>query len=168
MRLMILLFFISTAWNSFGQKFIQIEKYGKTKVHKFYIGDKLMYQIKGDKKSWYHGTINDLLVDENIIVFENRAVKMNDIMAIRTFENAGVSRSMSFILFSFAAGYGGITLLATLIGWWEITPFAVVVVGVALAGGLLIRHLFKWKTHKMGKRRWLRMLDLTPIPAYGP
>jgi hypothetical protein len=164
---MILLFFISIALNGFGQKFMQIEKYGKTKVHKFYIGDELTYQIKGDKKTWYNGTINNLLVDEKIIVFENRAVKMSEIIAIRTFENAGVSRSMSFILFTFATGYGGITLLATLVGWWEITPFAVVVVGVALAGGLLIRHLLKWKTHKMGKRKWLRMLDLTPIRA-GP
>ena len=169
MRLMILLLLASMSTNSFGQKFLQIEKYGKTKVEKFYIGDELNYQIEGDNKTWYNGTINDLVIEENLIVFGNRAVNMKDISAIRTFKNAKWSRVMSFQLYAFAAGFGGISLLASLVGWWEITAFTIVVVGVAIAAGLLIRHLFKWKTYKMGKRKWLRMLDLTMKPVYpGP
>jgi hypothetical protein len=168
MRLMILLFFTFTAWNSFGQKFLQIEKYGKTKVLKFYVGDKLTYQIKGDKKTWYKGTINDLLVDDNIIVFENRAVKMKDITVIRTFKNAGLSRSLSFQLYAFAAGFGAFSVVATLIGWWQLSALTAIVVGSAFVAGLLVRHIFKWKTHKMGKRNWLRMLDLTMKPVLGP
>lgn len=166
MRLMILFILMSISTNSFGQKFLQIEKYGKTNVEKFYIGDELTYQIKGDKKTWYKGTINDLLIDENLIVFENRAVKMKDITVIRTFKNARLSRSLSLQLYVFAAGFGGFSALAALVGWWEISVFTVVVVGSALLAGLLIRHLFKWKTYKMGKRKWLRMLDLTMKPIY--
>ncbi len=168
MRLMILFIFLSICWNSFGQKFLQIEKYGKTKVEKFYIGDELTYQIKGDKKTWYKGTINDLFVDENIILFENRAVNMKDLTAIRTFKRAGLSRSLSLQLYVFGAGYGGFSLLAAAVGWWEVTALTVIVVGTALAAGLLVRHLFKWKTHKMGKRKWLRILDLTVKPTYSP
>jgi hypothetical protein len=166
---MILFILISICSNSFGQKFLQIEQYGKTKVERFYVGEELTYQIKGDKKTWYKGTINDLLIDENLIVFENRAVKMNDITSIRTFKNARLSRSLSLQLFVFAAGFGGFSALAALVGWWEITAFTVIVVGTAFLAGLLIRHLFKWKTYKMGKRKWLRMLDLTIKPIYpGP
>ena len=117
MRLIILLLFIGTSWNSFGQKFLQIEKYGKTKVEKFYIGDELTYQLNGDKKTWYNGTINDLLVDDNIIVFENRAINMKDISAIRTFKHAELSRSLSLQLIAFGIGFGGISLIATLAGW---------------------------------------------------
>ncbi len=168
MRLMFVFLFMAIAWNGFGQKFLQIEKYGKTKVQKFYIGDELTYQIKGDKKTWYSGTINDFLVDDNIIVFENRAVNMDDIAVIRTFKNARLSRSFSLQLFAFAAGFGGFSLLAAAVGWWELSAFTVIVVGSALVAGLLVRHLFKWKTHKLGKRKWLRMLDLTMIPVYGP
>ena len=169
MRLIFLLLLISVTSSSFAQKFIQIEMYGKTKVKKIYVGEEMTYQIKGDKKTWYTGTINDLLIDENLIVFENRAVKMKDITAVRTFKNAQLSRSLSLQLFIFAAGFGGFTLLATAVGWWEITPFAIIAVGAAIVGGLLIRHLFKWKTYKIGKRKWLRMLDLNVKPVYsGP
>jgi len=166
---MILLFFISTSYNSYSQKFLQIEKYGKTKVTKFYIGDELTYQIKGDKKTWYKGTITDLIIDENLIVFENRAVKMKDITAIRTFIHAGLSRSLSFQLYAFVGGFGLFSLLATAVGWWQISTFTIIVVGSAFLAGLLLRHIFKWKTYKLGKRKWLRMLDLTPHPIYpGP
>ncbi len=169
MRLIILLLFISCTYNGFAQKFLQIEKYGKTKVTKFYIGDELTYQIEVDKKTWYKGIINDLLVDENIILFENRAVKMKNITAIRTFKHAGLSRSLSFQLFAFGGGFGLISLLASAVGWWQISAFTIIVVGSALLAGLLVRHIFKWKTYKMGKRKWLRMLDLTPQPIYpGP
>ena len=104
MRWMILFLLLSLNTKSFGQKFLQIEKYGKTKVIKFYVGDELTYQIKGDKKTWYEGTINDLIVDENLIVFENRVVKMKDITAIRTFKHAKLSRSLSFQLPRFCSG----------------------------------------------------------------
>lgn len=168
MRWIILLLFMSLSWNGYGQKFLQIEKYGKTKVVKFYIGDELTYQINGDKKTWYHGTINDLLVDENMIVFENKVVNMKDISAIRTFKNARLSRTLSIQLYAFGLAFGGMSAIAALVGWWEITAFTVVVVGSALVLGLLIRHIFKWKTYKMGKRNWLRMLDITFQPVYGP
>ena len=76
MRLIFLFLLIGVTSNSFGQKFLQIEMYGKTKVEKIYVGEELTYQIKGDKKTWYKGTINELIIDENLIVFENRAVKI--------------------------------------------------------------------------------------------
>ena len=170
MRLIPLILFLFAVFNNgVAQKFLQIEKYGKTKVTKFYIGDELTYQIKGDKKTWYTGTINDLIIDENLILFENRAVKMKDITAIRTFKNAVLSRSLSFQLYAFAGGFGLFSLLASAVGWWQISAFTIIVVGTAFLAGLLVRHIFKWKTYKLGKRKWLRMLDLTPQPIYpGP
>ncbi len=169
MRSIILLFLIIGSLTAgFGQKILQIEKYGKTKVQRFYIGDELTYQLKGDKKTWYNGTITDLLVDDNIILFDNRMVNLKDIAVIRTFKTAGLSKSLSRQLYAFALSFGGFSVLATLVGWWELTAFTAIAVGSALVAGWLVRQIFKWKNHKMGKRKWLRMLDLTFKPAYGP
>ncbi len=45
---------------------------------------------------------------------------------------------------------------------WEAAAY---VSGSSFVLGTLLKTLFKTKTYKIGKRRWLRLTDLTPIPA---
>ncbi|MEL6864639.1 MAG: hypothetical protein AAFP19_09475 [Bacteroidota bacterium] len=151
-----------------GQKFIQLERYGKVESQKFYIGERLTFRLKDDKRYWYKDVIRDILVDEKIIVFENRAVKIEDIDALRTYPNARWSSNIARSLYVFGVGYAFFSLAGTVFGW-ELTWGTAIVPAVAFATGWLIRKIFRRKTHRLGKRRWLRAVDINVIaPAISP
>ena len=61
MRPLLLILFLSCIFLSpvLSQKVLQMEKYGKLKTTKYFIGDKLVFQLKGDDY-WYHEIIQDL------------------------------------------------------------------------------------------------------------
>lgn len=165
MRLLGLILFLGFSNILFGQKFLQIEKYGSAKVKKYYIGDNLNYQLKGDK-NWYIGTIQDLIIDENIILLENRYVNMEDIKTIR--KSRRWSKSVGNQLYLFAGSWLVFSGLGTLVGW-EIRWDTVIIPASALASGWLIKRIFKYKKYKIGKKRRLRMLDISMIkPVFGP
>ena len=149
----------------YAQKVLQMEKYGSAKVKKFYIGEELNYRIAGDK-TWYKGTIQDLKVDENIILFEDRYVNLKDITMLRKYRywTKGLFRQS----LAFAGGWLFFSLAGTLVGW-ELTLSTIVVPVAAVAATWITHKLFHKKNYRMGKRRWLRMLDLTMVrPAFGP
>ncbi len=169
LTLLLLLCFLGLSQWTSAQKVLQLERYGRAKTKKFYIGDELTYRLKGDK-TWYKGTINDLLIDEKIILFEYGMVKMEDISTLKTFRNAKWSRKLSFQLYLFGVSWGAFSLLGTLVGT-ELTALAIIVPAVSFAVGWLIRKIFKSKKHRLGRKRWLRMLDLTmvrPGVQFGP
>lgn len=167
MRLLGLFLFLGLSNFLFGQKFLQIEKIGSLKIKKFYIGDDLNYRLKGDK-TWYTGTIQDLIIDENIILFENRYIKMDQIRTIR--KKLQWSQSLGSQMYIFAASWLFFSGTADLIGWWEVRWDTAIIAGSALVGGFLIKKIFKYKKYKIGKRRRLRMLDITMLKpaAFGP
>lgn len=167
MRWMSVFILLSITCNLFGQKFLQLEKYGSAKVRKFYIGEEITYRVDGDK-TWYTGTINDLLVDDNIILFENRAVTLDRIVQLKTFDNAQWSKQISLQLYTAAASWVLFSAAATLVGWWELTASTWIIAGAAVVTAWIIRQIFKSKKIKLGKRKWLRMLDITVSPPFGP
>ena len=79
-----LCFLLCFTSNSFGQKVLQMEKRGKAKTKKFYIGDELTYQLEGDKE-WYTEVIQDILVEQNSILFPSRIISIDQIRKIKTF-----------------------------------------------------------------------------------
>lgn len=165
MRILIFTCFLFLSNFLFAQKVLQLEKYGSAKVKKFYIGDELTYRIAGDK-TWYQGTIQDLKIEENIILFEDRFVYLKDITKLRKYRHwtKGLFRQS----LAFAGGWLFFSLAGTLVGW-ELTLSTIVVPGATVAVTWITYKLFYKKNYKLGKRRWLRMLDLTMVrPAYGP
>ena len=165
MRTIGLILFLGLTHFLFGQKFLQIEKYGSLKIEKYYIGDDLSYQLSGDK-TWYAGTIQDLIVDENIILFADRYIKLGDIRTIRKYRRW--SQSIGNQLFIFAGSWLFFSAAGTLVGW-ELRWDTAIIAGSAMATGWLIKKIFKYKKYKIGKKRRLRMLDITMIkPAFGP
>lgn len=166
MRWTLTIIFLMLLQPLFGQKILQMEKYGKAKTKKYYIGDDLIYRIKGDK-DWYEGTINDLLVDDNIILFGNRAVRLEEITAIKSVKMARKSRRLGNQLFIFGGSWVFWSLVGTTVGW-ELTALTIIVPAVAVGVGFLIKILFKKRIYKLGKKRRLRMLDLTMKPVFGP
>lgn len=158
-----------------AQKVVQLEKRGNPETQKFKIGDELIYTLKDDE-TWYTATINDILPEENIILFENRLVKVADITALKFYNNRNWSKNIGNSLFTFSGGW----VLFGLIDRAEIAdrvglnqqdpgraPWDLILIpaGVAIVTGILIKQIFKQHVKKMGKKHRLRLLDLTPVSS---
>lgn len=169
MRLALSILLLSSIFltNSFGQKVLQMEKRGKVKTKKYYIGQELTYQLKGDDY-WYTERIQDILVNENSILFANRLIHIDNISKIKSFRNRGWSKAISTSLFSFSGVFVSLSLIASATTSWSTGTLVWLFPAIAVPAGLLIRFLFKSKTYKLGKKRKLRLLDLNVIPVQNP
>ncbi len=76
----VLLFFLQVGLSA--QKVLQIEKLGKVKTEKLYIGESIFIQTK-DNPDWFEGIIDDLLPDAQAVVFYDRIIPIKDITALK-------------------------------------------------------------------------------------
>ncbi len=144
-----------------GQKILQIETYGKAKTKKIFIGEEIDYLLK-ETDVWHNAVIEDLRVDRNLIVLGDRYVPMEEIAAFR--QPHGWSRPIGRQLMFFGVTWSGYALIGkwtdgrpeTNYGWGD----AMVTASAGLVGFLLPK-IFRYKTTKFGKRKRLRMIDVT-------
>ncbi len=172
MRLILLTIFLCSVFLSTAlcQKVLQMEKYGKLKTKKYFIGEELVFQLKGDDY-WYHETIQDLYVDEHTILFTNRVIKVDQIVAIKSYKNRAWSRGVSTNAYVASGAFVGLSLLGKALDYSDLNRATIIIPGVTVIVAWLIRKIFKSKKYKIGKKRKLRLLDLnfhsTPIRS-GP
>ena len=161
MRPLLLILFLSCIFLSpvLSQKVLQMEKYGKLKTTKYFIGDKLVFQLKGDDY-WYHETIQDIYVNENTILFTNRVIKVDQIVAIKSYKNRNWSRNISTSAYVVSGTFVGLSLLAKAANVGELSRATINLPGVTIIAGWLIRKIFKSRKYKIGNKRRLRLLDL--------
>ncbi len=149
-----------------GQKMLILEKYGSAKVKKFYVGDELEYKLY-DFPGFREAVLEDILVEDNLLVFPKQYVSPEDIEAFRYDISWGkpVGRSLMYfgLGWSFFAGVADLTGLGYEYRWRD-----AIVSGTAVLSGFLISKLVKHKTIRFGKRRRLRVIDVTPVPAPPP
>ncbi len=159
----------------FGQKVVQLEKRGNPKTQKFTIGDELTYKVSGDDE-WYKSGIVDVKPEVSIILFENRLVKVQDIVALKFTNNQNWSRKVSNQLYVFSGGWIFFGLIDrsqivddiiinqnqtnTRASW----KLILIPAGVAVATAIVVRQLFKKNVKKMKRKYRLRLLDLDVIP----
>ncbi len=149
--------FLGLANNLVAQRFIQLERSYNLKTNRFYIGEELTFRIG---EHWYTRPIKDILVEDQIMLVEEGLVKIDDITQVRTFGGDGPSQAISIGLYSFGFGWGIFSVADALAGG-ELKWSAAIISGGSVATGFLIRQIFKQKTHKLGKRKRLRPLDLS-------
>lgn len=164
MRIAILLFFfITIILSAHAQKVLQIEKYGSAKTKKLYIGQEITYKLKNDEY-WYKGVIEDLRVDTNLIVLKDRYIALDSIEAFR--RTVGWSKAARTSLYTFGAAWSGNALVGTLTDGNPKTNYLwsdAIVTGASWLTGWIAPQLFKNKVTPFGKKRRLRMLDLTLV-----
>jgi len=68
--------------NISAQKVLQIEKIGKAKTQKLYVGESIFLQTALNP-DWFEGVIDDLLPDAQAIVFYDRIIHIKDITAVK-------------------------------------------------------------------------------------
>ncbi len=148
-----------------GQKVLQLEKLGKAKTTKYYIGQELSFQLNGDRSYWYEDVIRDILVEEGMVVFANRAVKLEEISALRHLSSRRWLRHFGNSLYVFGLGWGVFSLGELLVGG-ELTWAAAIVPASAFVLGWLCQKAGRPRKLKIGKKRRLRLLDISP-PGMG-
>lgn len=156
--LLALLLVCSSLW---GQKVLQMEKRNSYKTQKLYIGDEITYQLRGDDY-WYHSAIKDLLVDEKIILLHDRFIHMDSIAAFR-WERTRMP-AMGKQLFWFGTAWSAFAAVGTATDRNPDSSYRwsdAIVTGTSWVLALIVPKVFRYKKRKFGKRRWLRMLDLT-------
>lgn len=162
MRYPILLFFLIFTTTLSAQKVLQLETYGNIKkTRKYYIGSEMTYQLKGDDL-WYTLPIERIIVDENIVVFRDRYVKLDQIVAIKSFHNRGRSRRFATTLNVFGIAWSVFALGGSIANEdFSYRKGDAITSATALGLGHLIKWIFASKKYKMGKKYRIRVLDLT-------
>ncbi len=144
-----------------AQKFLQIERAGSLKVHRFMLGDQLWYQLDDGRKEWTLSYVTDIDADQGIVTLDLLRIPLSDLRAIKlTRENRARRTSPLFrtltksgIVWCF---WTGVAILAgnppgVVLGL--LGPLQIV---TGQVGRLLKRQKFVFK----GRHR-LRVVDLT-------
>jgi hypothetical protein len=159
---LILLFIICSSGNLLAQqRMLQIEKYGSTKVIRLYPGDELKVRLHGDDEKWRFAVIDELLIDKKMIRFDFGLVEIEEIRAIRTSKQMATPKFVKKTLLYFGVGLILLSPLNLIQGLDYPTGLALGVGGGSIAAAFL----FDWiltgiLTHRFGKRKWLRLLEV--------
>lgn len=163
----VLLFFTQFAE---AQVVLQMEKFGTPRTVKFYEGQELTFLLKGEEEEWTKGKIERLIPERNMLLLDYRYVTPEQIAGIRTYKNRGWSRAASVSLYTFGVAWTGFSLVSALIkpeppalaDPYTIGDVTVAVTSISL--GFMIQRAFRHDEYKFGKKRRLRIVDLTVVP----
>lgn len=163
MRYLILLLlciscFVSTIY---AQKVLQIEKYGQAKTEKIFIGEGIEYRLK-DSEGWRYAVIEDLDIEQNLIVLADRFLDPEKIDAFRYYRPNMKRLGVQVMLFGVA--WSGFALVGTALDGDPSSHYRLsdgIVTATALATGFGITQLFKYKKIRFGKKKRLRLVDIT-------
>ena len=170
MRLIFLLSLFLFARPAAGQVVLQMEKYGTPRTVKFYEGQEITFLLKGEEEVWTKGKIERLIPERNLLLLDYRHLAPEQIAGIRTYQNRGWSRAASVSLYTFGAAWTGFSLVSSLIKPEPpalADPYTigdVTVAATSIGLGFLVQRAFRHNTYKFGKRRRLRIVDLTVVP----
>ncbi len=166
MRITLLLCLLVVGWQQLtAQKFLAIERAGKDENIKIFIGELIEYKTY-DAEEWSIGVIEDLMIEENVVLLGNRYIKLSDIEKLRYRRNW--TRAFGTSLFWFGAGWSGFALVGTATDGNPDTRYRwsdAIVTGASWLLAWAVPKIFKYRTFTFGKRKRLRMLDLTIEPV---
>lgn len=164
----IFFFFLAFSFsNANAQKLLQIEKLHSPKTIKYFIGDEITFQLKGED-SWYTRNIENVSYEGNVMFVVDGQIKLSDVTALRTFKPSKWSRPLSNQLIFFAPVWAGYTAVASIFD--DDVSFGksdYIIMGSSIATAGILKFLFKHKTYRFQKKnkeskKWrLRILDLT-------
>jgi len=150
-----------------AQKILQLEKVRSFKNKRYYIGDEIHLKIRDPQVGdyWHKGYIKDMWLDKQTLVLEDRILKLEDIIAVRRYDNRGWSTGLARQTLFAALGWTGYNLVAAAFTSWSLTPSTWIIAGTAFLTGRLLKWIFRRRTYKVPKRWRLRLLDLTFYPT---
>lgn len=162
---LLLFCFFSFSPALFSQKVLQIEKYGKAKTEKIFIGQPLTFQIQElGEPVWYTAVVEDLFVKDSVVLLGPRYIHIKNIEALKY--DRGWTKVANRSLLTFGLSWSGFAFIGTLTDNDPNTSYRwsdAAVTGTSVLLALAIPKVFGTRKIKLGKRRRLRMLNLNPV-----
>jgi hypothetical protein len=153
---------LMTLQKSDGQRILQIEDPKQVETIRYYEGQKITFRTAETGKEWQTKKIKNILVNENVIVFNNEFLHVDQILSVR--ETIAARQVVGGILMSFGGAwlvYGGVAIV---FGLPNVVARDLLIGGVAIVSGWLISR-FARKVYVMGKNGRIRLLDISfPLP----
>ena len=176
-KILSIVFFVLLVQLVTAQKFIQLELPGDPISSKYFEGSSIAYKLKDYPDEYFNKVIKQIIIENEILVFDDGYIEVADITHIRRFRPW--AKALGYSLSAFGAvwiTYGGIAHVfadddmlnneGTNFGW----DTAIIGGAAILAGWIMRKWLYK-KDYKLGKHARLRMLDITMPTSeeiYGP
>lgn len=142
---------------------LQMDRFGKKKTMDFYEGETITVRLKGEKV-YQELQIKKLYPEANMILTQLGPVQIDDIERLRTFNTRKTGKYFSYMLWIFGASWGAYSLIAFLAVGEPLTWGVLGVVLVSFLLGWIIKRILRRKTYKIGKKRKLRIIDMTIEP----
>lgn len=156
-----LLLLMSCLPSGLTQKVLLIERRGSPVTQRIEMYDELTFQLKDDPVGWYTRTIYDMDVNGQLILLGNAWVALGDIDRIK------LKRQRTLVnILGGALQAGGISMFFgdvwyTLAGNPEFSQGGMEFGLINFAVGTAIRKVFAPIKYRIGKKRRLRVVDLT-------
>jgi len=149
--------------------FLQMEKYGSTKVKKIAIGSEVTFLLHGEDEYWRTEFIENLIPEKNIIVFTNGMVNVEDIAAFRKFTIGKWAKGFAYNMYTFGASWGIYTVIGSIFtDEAELSWRTAIIVATSFVVGFIVQKTIQHRTYRFGKKRRLRILDMRIEPLINP
>jgi len=162
-----LMFLVLFSNKSYCQVLLQLEINREVEAIKFAPGQSITFKTKSLEGDWQVRKIEKLLIEENIILFEDGMVELTDITHLRLIN--GTAAAVGKLFQGFGAGwivFGGLAHIAT---DYTFTWGTFAIGAVATGLGWLFNKVVAKKTYRMGKNANLRIIDISfPEPSTVP
>ncbi len=146
-----------------AQRFLQIELFNNPQTIKFYPNDKICIKTLESEDEWLVYEIEDVIPDENIIVYPQGYLPLDQITHIRVYKDIAKAVSIGLSQFGFVwLGFGG---LAHAFSDFEFGWDTLAIGLVAIVTGWILKKFAAKKDYTIGKKARLRILDIRfPTP----
>lgn len=159
LRLNFFLLLLLLSFDSFcqHQKYLVLDKPGRVKRIRFYVGDEINFKLKGENIKY-----KDIItaITDSTIYIRGTHIKLSEIKSIIITSENGLLNSAIYTL----PRAGAVYFIADTFNSWfsrdqiEISKSAIVV-GSALIGSSLILRTFRKRTYRINNFRSLRVLE---------
>ena len=141
---------------------MRLEVPGNIKKITYFVGSPIIYKLDKVKGNdiWYTDVITDFDLDRQEIIFENGRVQISTILAVRKVGKVPFTKTIGNALM----GFGGSALFYSLVGRagpCDNCPTATTVGATTLAAGWLLTKIGRARIYWLGKKRRLRLFDLS-------
>ena len=145
-----------------AQVMLRMERRGKVKTQAFHEGQELTVWLKGED-GFHTIFIKKMYPETGMILTQLGPIQVENIEKIRIYKSKKMGKALAWSFWNFGLAWGFYSLIDALVGG-TLTWSILIVMGITGLLGLIFFKLFRHKTYKIGKKRRLRILDMTLEP----
>jgi hypothetical protein len=145
-----------------AQKFLALERAGNPINKRIAIGSMITYQLK-EGQGWTTAEIIDIDAENGLLVLPTRSIYVKDITALRY--DKRWSRAVGRGILSFGLSWSILSLIGNYTDNKPNTNYKLsdaIVTASSTVIGLILPKMFRHRTIRLGKKKNLRAIDVTP------